>query len=649
MLLAIATMTLACACLYLAPAGALQAAPASVLPGEDPRLMAAYLEAQLALREGFPAQAIARLETCLELDGCPPNIYAALARAYAEQSRNDDARAIVERGLDAFPESVELRLMDARILKADGQVDAAVAVLEQALSVQPHRQDVLDELSELHLLRLRQVGSQEQLEGVIRSLVGVYERMLEARRGVDRIPALLVLSSLYLKAGQLEDAERTAREATQLDMYDLRGYLALGEALEARELPEQAIEAYKQGLLAAPADEEVRTRLGRLLARTRGPEQVVAYYINLAEEYPTNKTVQMMAAAILMEQEKWSEAERRLQHAVQLWPDDIQTRLSLVRTWLKQQLYEKAAAEARKLGNEHHELAPLVALSVAEALESAKKPEEALHLLEDIYQQTPGNENLTLAMLKLHADAGQLDRALQLRDTLPTDQYEYFLGTVMLAEACANAKKFDQAHAMLAALPDAVREQYAEELLHLEALLYRSANDLEQARAKFDALLARNQNDAQYCLDAGLIYQQLGLLDKAEELYLQAVKLNPDDAETYNTLGYFYAETNQKLDKALELIQKALQMKPDAGHIVDSLGWVHYQRGEYEQAVTQLERAVELLEVPDAVIYDHLGDAYARLNRIDKAREAWQKALETDPETTGVAEKLRSHSLNSAL
>jgi len=90
-------------------------------------------------------------------------------------------------------------------------------------------------------------------------------------------------------------------------------------------------------------------------------------------------------------------------------------------------------------------------------------------------------------------------------------------------------------------------------------------------------------------------------------------------------------------------------MKPDAGHIVDSLGWVHYQRGEYEQAVTQLERAVELLEVPDAVIYDHLGDAYARLNRIDKAREAWQKALETDPETTGVAEKLRSHSLNSAL
>lgn len=30
---------------------------------------------------------------------------------------------------------------------------------------------------------------------------------------------------------------------------------------------------------------------------------------------------------------------------------------------------------------------------------------------------------------------------------------------------------------------------------------------------------------------------------------------------------------------------------------------------------------------PDATIYDHLGDAYAALKEMDKAREAWAKSL----------------------
>jgi len=61
------------------------------------------------------------------------------------------------------------------------------------------------------------------------------------------------------------------------------------------------------------------------------------------------------------------------------------------------------------------------------------------------------------------------------------------------------------------------------------------------------------------------------------------------------------------------------------------LGWAHYQLGEYDEAVKQLERAVEL-KPADPVIADHLGDAYWRTGREVEARFQWQHAKDNKPE-----------------
>jgi Flp pilus assembly protein TadD len=52
--------------------------------------------------------------------------------------------------------------------------------------------------------------------------------------------------------------------------------------------------------------------------------------------------------------------------------------------------------------------------------------------------------------------------------------------------------------------------------------------------------------------------------------------------------------------------------------------------------VEQLERAVEL-QPQDAVINDHLGDAYWRVGRQTEARVQWHRALSLEPEPDLVA------------
>jgi tetratricopeptide (TPR) repeat protein len=67
------------------------------------------------------------------------------------------------------------------------------------------------------------------------------------------------------------------------------------------------------------------------------------------------------------------------------------------------------------------------------------------------------------------------------------------------------------------------------------------------------------------------------------------------------------------------------------GYVVDSLGWAHYKLGQYELAVKELERAIEL-KASDPVINDHLGDAFWRVGRKLEAHFQWNHARDLKPE-----------------
>ena len=106
----------------------------------------------------------------------------------------------------------------------------------------------------------------------------------------------------------------------------------------------------------------------------------------------------------------------------------------------------------------------------------------------------------------------------------------------------------------------------------------------------------------------------------------KAIELNPRNAAALNYLGYTLADMGVQLDEAERLIRRALELQPNDGIYIDSLGWVYYQRGDYQRAVEQLERAVELAG-EDPTIVEHLGDAYQRLGQSDAALRLYRDAL----------------------
>ena len=109
-----------------------------------------------------------------------------------------------------------------------------------------------------------------------------------------------------------------------------------------------------------------------------------------------------------------------------------------------------------------------------------------------------------------------------------------------------------------------------------------------------------------------------------------------------------WVERSENLDEAGQLIRRALEMEPGNGAYVDSLGWLYFKQGKFEEALTELLRAAELLPEPDAVVFEHIGDAYDKLGRNAEAVLYWQKALQLNPESKTIGAKLDKSAENVA-
>jgi len=169
--------------------------------------------------------------------------------------------------------------------------------------------------------------------------------------------------------------------------------------------------------------------------------------------------------------------------------------------------------------------------------------------------------------------------------------------------------------------------------------IYLQQRKFPEAEKTFRFILDLSPKDAEAHFYLANIYDELKQEEKVEAQLKKAIELKPDYHEALNYLGYFYADRNKNLDQAEKLIRKALELDPNSGAYVDSLGWVYFRKARYKDALKELEKASALIE--DPVVYDHLGDAYLKLNDPAKAKLNWEKSLKLDPDQEKVAEKLK--------
>lgn len=160
--------------------------------------------------------------------------------------------------------------------------------------------------------------------------------------------------------------------------------------------------------------------------------------------------------------------------------------------------------------------------------------------------------------------------------------------------------------------------------------LLRSKSRFKEAEAAYTDALERiaalSPSHWALLFARGACRERIGRFADAEQDFLKALELYPDQPEVLNYLGYMWLVMDQRIPEAAEMIQKAYEQRPDQPHIIDSMGWMLYRTGRIEEAVTLLEQAIALMPA-DPSVNEHLGDAYWHSGRKNEARFQWERSL----------------------
>lgn len=164
-----------------------------------------------------------------------------------------------------------------------------------------------------------------------------------------------------------------------------------------------------------------------------------------------------------------------------------------------------------------------------------------------------------------------------------------------------------------------------------EAVKWLERASRAPARKPFKSVVYSTLGDAQSNLENS---------EEADRVYELALRYDPQNHNAMNNYAYNLSVRGEKLDRAAELAVKAMELDPDNAAYLDTMGWIFYKTGEFEKARRFIKASIDLDdEAASAEVLEHLGDVYDKLNKPDEAKKWWRRALEKDPSLTYLKER----------
>jgi len=157
---------------------------------------------------------------------------------------------------------------------------------------------------------------------------------------------------------------------------------------------------------------------------------------------------------------------------------------------------------------------------------------------------------------------------------------------------------------------------------HLEkgrALL--ESHDLNGAIGELSLAASADPKLSEACTLLGVAYWRKGLRDRAERAFETAVKVQKDDPQTLNNLGFLHYE-NGDYESATKYLKRAAKLAPNDPRIWNNLGLAQSGRGKFDDAVKSFTHAVgevkSRLNVAERLRYQ--GDNEQAAKHLEKAR-----------------------------
>lgn len=335
----------------------------------------------------------------------------------------------------------------------------------------------------------------------------------------------------------------------------------------------------------------------------------------------------LQRAVELISQRDLDGAEREARQALH----DASTRAVAWATLGAIRLQQKKSDESAKFLEKAIQLDPKLLgarLNLGQAYLMQGKRAQAHQVFQQALQIDPSSLNARFSLAQLEAESGNYRASLDVARPIATALHNSPDGVFLLATDYLGLGQKEEARALVATwkaftgLPPAFSIDFASLLLRHD-LAQEAVDVLENARGA---------GPISFELASSLASSYLlkGNLNKAEENYEEALRLNSNCVNCYLQIGRI-AERQGEKEKGLAYLIKAKLLEPENPEVLFEFGKVCLERNLFRDALPALEKAVQLKPDNDQYTYV-LGSAYLAKVRYTEAVALFSRLVKKNPE-----------------
>ncbi|MDX2010378.1 MAG: tetratricopeptide repeat protein [Myxococcaceae bacterium] len=407
----------------------------------------------------------------------------------------------------------------------------------------------------------------------------------------------------------------------------------------------------------SPDDTEALYRLGLAHLALNDFKRAIKALEQLVQKDPESLDGKLLLARAYRGANETAKAKELLDKAILAQPDEPTLRAergALARS-------QDEATVAIEHYGKAVELAPTDAslrFNLAESLQKASRLDEAIagyrKALELDSELTAARVNLGKALAEkgLFGEAKEILVAVS-KDTLDDAEAHYNLGVILMREGNASSavKEFERTLA--------ITPKHAQALNNL-GVAWDAMADTKKALEYFKKATQADPTFAEAFFNTGMSFMKLNKPNEATKAFEAALKLEPASTGPYVQLGTLYLKQGKR-DRAVEAFKKAIEVaeaqdKADSGfkallkrndmrRTTDAyrgLALAYLQMGKVDEAVNTLKQAVDKMP-KDGSARLALGEALLAQQNYDGAVEQFQKRLELEPGTDARLDLARAY------
>jgi len=593
------------------------------------------------------------------------------ARALLLEQRYTEASLELEKALQSDPDSPEVHLELARVLRASGSTERCRTHLEKARSLRPGLAEVhyllalssaatgeltagvrelrIAELCEgtappdIQALALYRVAERLRAEGYFGAALGLYRQYEGLAAGIDAGPGVDPGLATLLRVGGGSAAAEMA------EIHEARGDFSAAADELARAAGRggppprdrsRLVELLSRAGRHAEAVAEARrlagedpSQAGLLVEAHRAAGRLadaVDEMAALAADSPAEPAYVLALADLLLTLGRDAEAEEALRRYCADRPGQPGPLWRLFSLYVDRADWPSAlgvAAEAVRAGS----------AAVARARMTELPAEAAAELISDATVRATATRDQSAAYL-LACLALREERADLARDLLSgvLDRAPDFMpARVELAELLLGEYRWQEAIELLGALAEGdSRDARVERLLGLAC---SGLDDDENAVFHLQAAVSLNREDARALKALGELYERTGRPLQAIRRFEAAAEINPLDAETCEALFNLYLTAAKDREQARAQLDALRRMAASPHRIARCEAWLEVREHgpDYERFRSRLTAAMDR-EGPDARSLAFVGISLSAEGRYPESLEALRRAAELAPDDTDI-------------